>query len=58
MCLSCGCGIYDDPMGSDKTITTKSFAEAAKAMDQTPEEAMEETYKALKKILNKKPDQE
>lgn len=56
MCRSCGCNMYEDNMGDPKTITTKSFEEAAKAMGQTTEEAMEEVYKSLKNTLNKPAD--
>lgn len=44
----------DDPMGSDKTITTKTFEEAAKAMNQTVEEAKQNTLRQLKKELESK----
>ena len=53
MCMSCGCQIYDDNMGSPDTIVKSDFTKAAEAMGQKPEEAMEETYKALGKILGK-----
>jgi hypothetical protein len=56
MCMNCGCGLPEDDMGSPETITLKSLEEAARAMGQTKEEAMEETYKMLKKLLNKPPD--
>jgi hypothetical protein len=61
MCFNCGCGLVDDDMGvgtagvdpDGKSITTKTFEEAGKSMGQTTEEAMEETYKLLKKVLKK-----
>lgn len=53
MCMSCGCGMYDDQMGNPDTITRESFAKAAKAMDQTPEEAMAETKKAIEALMGK-----
>ncbi len=53
MCMSCGCKMYDDDMGDPKTVTTKTFDEAAKSMGQTKEEAMTETYDALKVLLGK-----
>ncbi|HSH31447.1 MAG TPA: hypothetical protein VK963_02145 [Candidatus Saccharimonadales bacterium] len=51
--MSCGCKMYDDDMGDPKTVTTKTFDEAATAMGQKKEEAMEETYQALKEVLAK-----
>jgi hypothetical protein len=57
MCFNCGCEMPDDTMGDDRNITVKTFEEAAKAMGQTKEQAMEETYKLLKKVLNKPSDQ-
>lgn len=56
MCRSCGCNMYDDDMGDPKTITDKTFEDAAKAMGQTTEEAMEEVYKSLKITLKKPAD--
>lgn len=41
-----------DPNG--KSITTKTFEEAAKSQGMTTEQAMEETYKLLSKVLKKK----
>ncbi len=51
--MSCGCEMYDDNMGDDSTIIRADFKKAADAMGQKPEEAMEETYKALGKLLGK-----
>lgn len=53
MCMNCGCGMYDDQMGSPDTITKESFAKAAKAMGQTSEEAMAETKKAIEALMGK-----
>ena len=41
----------DDNMGHSGNITNKTFEEAAKAEDQTPEEAKKNTLKLLKKVL-------
>ena len=42
----------DDNMGDSKNITTKTFEEAAKASNQSVEEAKRETLKLLKKNLS------
>ncbi len=52
MCINCGCG---SPNAGDKPlITNKTFEEAAKAANQTPEEAKRNVYEYLKKELEKK----
>ncbi len=51
MCYNCGCEMPDDDMGNPKNITTKTFEEAAKASNQSVEEAKSETLKLLKKQL-------
>ena len=51
MCYNCGCGVSNDDMGHPQNITDKTFAEAAKAMGQTAEEAKKETLKLLQKQL-------
>jgi len=61
MCYNCGCGIPDDDMGvgnagvdpDGKSITTKTFEEAAKSQGMNTKQAMEETYKLLKQELGK-----
>jgi hypothetical protein len=61
MCFNCGCGIPDDTMGqgnagvdpNGKSITTKTFEQAAASQGMTTEEAMEETYKLLGEVLKK-----
>jgi hypothetical protein len=61
MCYNCGCGLPNDPMGqgiagvdpNGKSITDKTFEEAGTSQGMTKKQAMEETYKLLKKILNK-----
>ena len=52
MCYNCGCGMTDDDMGSPKNITDKTFEEAAKASNQSVEEAKKSTLELLKKQLN------
>lgn len=62
MCYNCGCGVPDDDMGGGnagldeggKSITTKTFEEAAKSQGMSANQAMEETYKLLKQTLKKK----
>lgn len=41
----------DDDMGDPRNITNKTFEEAAKASNQSVEEAKRETLKLLKKTL-------
>lgn len=61
MCYNCGCGLSDDDMGlgnagvdpEGKSITDKTFAAVAESQGMTTQEAQEETYKLLKKILKK-----
>lgn len=54
MCYNCGCALPDDDMGDTKTITNKTFEEAARAMNQSVEEAKRETLKLLKQELGEK----
>ncbi len=62
MCYNCGCGLPDDDMGAGnagldpngKSITNKTFDEAAKSQGMTRKEAQEETLKLLKKVLDEK----
>ena len=51
MCYTCGCGNPDDSMGDPRNITNKTFEEAAKAAEETPEEAKRNALKLLKKVL-------
>ncbi len=61
MCYNCGCAMPNDDMGqgsagfdeNGKSITTKTFEEAAKSQGMTTKQAMEETLKLLKKELEK-----
>ena len=61
VCYNCGCGMPNDDMGvghaghddHGKSITDLTFEEAAKSQGMTKKQAMEETYKLLKKILKK-----
>lgn len=54
MCYNCGCEMTDNDMGDPKNITDKTFEDAAKAMDQTPEEAKKNTLALLRKELEEK----
>jgi hypothetical protein len=61
MCYNCGCGLPNDPMrqgiaGKEphgKSITDETFEEAGKSQGMSKKQAMEETYKMLKKVLGK-----
>jgi hypothetical protein len=53
MCYNCGCEMPDNDMGDPRNVTDKTFEEAAKAVDQSPEEAKRNTLELLKKILEK-----
>ena len=57
MCYNCGCDIPDDNMGkadvTGPSLTDKSFEEMAKEWNMTTEEAKKNTYKLLKKQLDK-----
>jgi hypothetical protein len=54
MCYNCGCEMPDNDMGDPKNITDKTFEDAAKAMDQTAEEAKKNTLALLRKELEEK----
>ncbi len=54
MCYNCGCEKLDNDMGNPKNITNKTFEEAAKAANQTPDEARRKAYESLKKEFEKK----
>lgn len=64
MCFNCGCNLPDDPMGqgnagldpNGKSITMKTFEEAAKSQGMTTEEAMKNTYNLLAEELKKSED--
>lgn len=59
MCYNCGCGMPDDDMGKGnagldpkgKSITNKTFEEAAKSQGMSVEDAKKEALKLLKKDL-------
>jgi hypothetical protein len=62
MCYNCGCGLADDDMGvghagldpDGKSITAKTFEEAAKSQGMSVEQAKKETLKLLKQELGEK----
>ena len=54
MCYNCGCQMPDNDMGNPNNITNKTFAEAAKAAGQNPEEAKKNTLELLQKTLESK----
>ena len=51
MCYNCGCEMPDNDMGNSQNITNKTFQDAAKAMDQTVEEAKKNTLELLQAQL-------
>ncbi len=62
MCYNCGCQLPKDDMGhghagadpNGKSITDKTFEEAAKAFGMSKEEAMRNTMELIKKQLGEK----
>jgi hypothetical protein len=63
MCYNCGCNMPDTPMGvgyagaepEGKSITNKTFTEAGKSMEETPDESKRNALDLLKKVLGEKP---
>lgn len=61
MCYNCGCGMPEDTMGqgnagldtNGKSITEKTFEEAAKSQGMSIEETKKNTFELLKKTLGK-----
>lgn len=51
MCYNCGCGNPNDDMGNPDNITNATFAKAAAAEKQTPEQAKAETLALLTREL-------
>jgi len=51
MCYNCGCQMPDNDMGDPKNITDKTFEDAAKASEQSVEEAKRNTLELLKSLL-------
>lgn len=51
MCYNCGCEMPDNDMGDAKNLTNKTFEEAAKAAEQSVEEAKRNTLELLKSLL-------
>lgn len=54
MCYNCGCHMPDNDMGNPKNITNKTFEDAAKAAEQSAEEAKQNTLELLQQLLAKK----
>lgn len=62
MCYNCGCEMPDDAMGqgnagvdaNGKSITNKTFEEAAKSQGMTITDTKKNTYNLLKKELGEK----
>lgn len=62
MCYNCGCKMPDNNMGAGdagladgKSVTNKTFEEAGKSMQQTPEDSKKNALDLLKKVLGEKP---
>ena len=53
MCYNCGCQDPKDTMGNNDNITDEDFEKAAKASNQTVEQAMQNTFDLLKQKLGK-----
>jgi len=51
MCYTCGCANLNNDMGDPRNITDKTFEEAAKADNETIEEAKRNTLNALKESM-------
>lgn len=51
MCYNCGCGMPINDMENAKNLTNRNFEEAAKAMEQSPEEAKKNAQELLGKVL-------
>jgi hypothetical protein len=54
MCYNCGCEMPDNDMGNPKNITDLTFEDAAKAMNQSVEEAKRFTLELLQKEFEEK----
>jgi hypothetical protein len=53
MCYNCGCQMPDNDMGNPKNITNKTFEDAAKASDQSVEDAKKNALELLQKSLSR-----
>jgi hypothetical protein len=51
MCYNCGCGMPNNDMGKKENITNKTFEEAARVMDQSPEEAKKNAHALLERVF-------
>ena len=51
MCYNCGCGMPNNDMGDPKNITTQTFEDAAKAMNQDAKSAKRNAKALLDKVL-------
>lgn len=54
MCYNCGCGMPNNDMGNPKNITNKTFEEAAKASEQSVNDAKKNAHELLEKVLASK----
>lgn len=50
MCYNCGCGMPDDDHGDARNITNATFESAAEAVDQSAEEARQNTDELLHQV--------
>ncbi|MEW5802502.1 MAG: hypothetical protein AB1847_10430 [bacterium] len=54
MCYTCGCGKLNENMGDARNITSKDFEDAAKAANESVEQAKRNALESLKKDLGAK----
>ena len=54
MCYNCGCEMPDDAMGNEDNITNTTIRKAAKASNQSEEEAKKNMLTLLSKEVNGK----
>ena len=51
MCYNCGCGMPNNDMGNPRNITSRTFEEAAKAMNQSAKDAKKNAHQLLERVL-------
>ena len=51
MCVSCGCGRYEDSHGDERNITVSSLQRAANASDMTIEQVLQNTVQGATAML-------
>ena len=56
MCYNCGCGMPEDDMGNPDNITEEDIEKAARASNQSKEDAKKNMLEMLQKQLGQKKD--